>query len=113
MLFEIIEITSGDLNSGLKTEQLTDVVLSNSPGNQPTRPVSVRVENNSGVSVDVGIWTDYEYDEWIADNTISDLFPVANNDTETFNDPRGEIVYVTASGTAGHTGSITFTLVRE
>ena len=115
MLFEIIELSSGQLNSGVITQQLTDVELS--PASQvykrQTRPVSVIVDNASGKSVSIGLWTTKEYSAWTTDESISDLFAIDNGDVETFTDPKGEIEYITASGTTGHTGSVTFTMIRE
>lgn len=113
MLFEIVTIPSGTLNSGLNTQQLTDVTLANSLGHQLTRPVNIKINNNSGQEVLIGLWTSYEYDEWIADNSVSDLLPIADSGSEEFDNPRGEIEYITTSGSTGHTGSIIFNIIRE
>jgi len=114
MLIEQIDFASGVLNTGATTQALTDVeITTTGKGLKYYRPTTIRVDNQSGKSVSFGLWTTEEYDAWVADPTLSTVMALDTSTTETFNDIIGEIAYVTASGSTGHTGTCSFIFVRE
>jgi hypothetical protein len=113
MLFEQILFISGSLNSGTCVSQaLTDTTpLMAGIGNY--RPTKVFITNSSGKSANFGLWTAAEYTKWLADKSISTLMSLASAASLTLENIKGEISYVTASGSSGHTGSLSFIFARE
>jgi len=114
MFFETINVSSGSLNLGtLVVTQTTDLDPPAYQGRGDYHPRKIYVENKSGKTANYGLMTTREYNFYTGTLSYSSLKPIDTATTDTYENIIGEITYVLAEGTSGHTGSLNFYLVRE
>jgi len=115
MLIENITFSKDELNSGSGIiKSITDIVLPiNSFNNKNYRPAAIKCSNKSGAAINFALFTDFEYEEWVSDPTISHVLAVENNADEALNDPRREITKVLCSGSISNTSGVVFVVIKE
>ena len=116
MLIEQINFTEGQLNSTSGTVvEITDIDLPvNSFISKHYRPIKIKVNNQSGATINFALFTDFEYSAYLDDPSISHLIPVLNSDEEIITSPIGKISTVLCSGTvASHSSGVIFVITKE
>jgi hypothetical protein len=114
MLIENITFSKDELNSGSGIiKSITDIVLPiNSFNNKNYRPAAIKCSNKSGAAINFALFTDFEYEEWVSDPTISHVLAVENNAAESIN-PLGEITKIICSGSVSNTSGVVFAVIKE
>jgi len=115
MLAEILNFTQSELNlaSGVVKTLIDPDLTINTFSNKHYRPFSIKVSNDSGATINFALFTDFEYNAYVDDPTISHLIPVKNTEEDSVNNFRGEVTTIMCSGTVGHTSGVNFVIIKE
>jgi len=122
MLFQNFTVPYAQLNSGLPQNlAIIDKQIAKESGYvninyEKYFPTSIKVPNDSGDTVHIGIFNDLEQTERATNPALTDLFPIADGVTETFENMRGdEITVIVVSGVAGssHDTDLQISIIQD
>jgi|GEM_PF-2641076 len=119
MFANVITVTQGELLSGSVYKTITDRVFTYSESNvvytKYYRPVGIQFKNSTGGSIHFLPMTTIEKNVYeISGSAISDLIPVANNESFIIEkNIKNEITHILVSGTSGHNSSLSIIVLQE
>jgi hypothetical protein len=116
MLFNIIEFTSSELNSGaIVKKDVPDTSLPTTEGyDKSYSPTEIKVKNATNGAFSYGLFTDLEYGLFvISGSAYSDLVSIANSSTDTIQNIRGQITSICVSGSSAHNASAQFIITQQ
>jgi len=117
MILESIIFSAAELNTAVDVvKSITALSIAKNDAEallRVYRPVEIRFSNVSGVAVNVDIFSDIEYAQYLLTPTLSDKTNIANNGTLTLTPSKDAITKIVAKGTAGHAGNLNITVIKE
>lgn len=117
MYINNITFSSTELNTNLNVKKdITDRTLTDTEGIVETyRPTRIDIANNTGNTINFGLFTTKEYAVYIgvSGSSYTDLIPLANGSSKEIINIEGEITAIVVSGAGSYSSGCTFVVHQE
>jgi hypothetical protein len=117
MICELISFSAAELNTGIdviKDIEFISIVKNDAEALPKVyRPIEIRFSNVSGIAANIDIFSDIEHAAYLTTPTLSDKITIANGGTLTLTPTKDAITKIVAKGTAGHSGNLNITIIKE